>query len=491
MKPPLLLLLLLQIPLFSQTQPTSYEEIKTLVETLDADSDLLEAEVIGRSAQGRNLYALKFSSSRFGEDPAKIRVLIFAQQHGNEQSGKEGALLLAAELLKPENRYLFDRIDLALIPQVNPDGSEVNKRFNAKGMDLNRNHLILTEPETQALHRLFDRYLFEVSLDVHEYFPYGESWEKFGFRKNSEVTVGTTTNINISKDIRSLSDKGYLPFALQYLRDQGFTAFTYCPGGPPNEGLIRHSTFDVNDGRQSLGVQHTFSFIQEGMNGKDAFVDNLQRRAEGQMTGMRALLEYAWGNHEKIKTLVATEREKLLSPPPGQMVAIQSEHIADDRMLALPVYSYATGRDTVIQVADYRPIVRSLYDVEKPLGYLIPKDDQVLADWAKRRGFRQERLKKASRFRIEQYQVMSIDTIDFEGDPVANPTLEVRELKKLRASKYLYLPTNQLKGNLLVLALEPKSMLGLATYKQFAGMLKAGEGFAVLRIAGKGERVKW
>ena len=28
------------------------------------------------------------------------------------------------------------------------------------------------------LHRLFDQYLFEVTMDVHEYFPYGETWQK-------------------------------------------------------------------------------------------------------------------------------------------------------------------------------------------------------------------------------------------------------------------------------------------------------------------------
>lgn len=496
MKPFIFFFVLLQIqlmPSYSQSslpppvandfgKVSSYEELKTYAEALGADSDLAEAEVIGRSVQGRNLYALKFSSSRFGEDPSKIRVLIFAQQHGNEQSGKEGALLLAAELLKPENRYLFDRIDMALIPQVNPDGSEVNKRLNARGMDLNRNHLILTEPETQALHRFFDRYLFEVTLDVHEYFPFGESWEKFGYRKNTEVAIGATTNINVPEGIRSLADAAYLPFAFQYLSDRGFSAFTYCPGGPPNEGLIRHSTFDINDGRQSLGIQHSFSFIQEGMNGKDAFLDNLKRRAEGQMTGMRALLEYAYENHEKIRTLVAGEREKLMSPPSGQNISIQSEHVPDGRVLALPMYSYATRQDTVVNVTDYRPVVRSLYDVEKPEGYLIPKDDAPLADWAKRSGFRLERLKKASRYRIEQYQVAAIDTIDFEGDPVANPSVEVVELKKLRAGKYLYLPTNQLKGNLSVLALEPKSMLGLATYKPFSHLLKVGEGFPVLRV---------
>ncbi len=43
----------------------------------------------------------------------------------NEQSGKEGALLLINELLMPENQYLFDKIDFALVPQMNPD-NQVN-----------------------------------------------------------------------------------------------------------------------------------------------------------------------------------------------------------------------------------------------------------------------------------------------------------------------------------------------------------------------------
>ena len=42
---------------------------------------------------------------------------------------------------------------------------------------------------------------------------------------------------------------------------------------------------------------------------------------------------------------------------------------------------------------------------------------------------------------------------------------------------YIYLPTNQLKGSLIVIALEPKSMLGLVTYKNFSHLLKAGEEF--------------
>jgi hypothetical protein len=490
------ILILLAIPLsvFSQetTPPlvnnsyktvTSYDELTTYIQHLDTISDLLTVEIIGQSVEKRNLYAMMFSSSQFGQDKSKVKVLIFAQQHGNEQSGKEGALLLAQTLLKPENKYLFDKIDFVLVPQMNPDGSAANKRRNANGADLNRNHLILTEPETKALHTLFDKYLFEVTMDVHEYSPYGEDWIKYGYRKSTDVTIGATTNLNVSKEIRELSDENYIPFILKYLSDRNFSSFTYCPGGPPEIDYIRHSTFDINDGRQSFGIQNTFSFIQEGMNGKDDLVDNLKHRTEGQMTGMRGMLEYAYGNKDKIMKLVRTERMKLISGMLNREVSIQSEHTGNGQKLELPLLSYYTGKDSVIIVNDYRPVVKSLDDVIKPVGYLIPKQLPDLMEWTKRQSLKTVSVRNPGGFTIEQYYINGIDSIDFEGDMVVNPNLVVQEFHgHLSENDYLYIPTAQLKGNMIVLALEPRSMLGLITYKNYAPILQKGEVFPILRV---------
>lgn len=476
---------------------TSYPEISTYIRDLDSRSNLLTTEAIGQSVQGRDLYALKYSRAVFGGDISRLKVLIFAQQHGNEQSGKEAALLLAEWLLRPENQYLFDRIDLALIPQVNPDGAAVNRRRNANDVDLNRNHLILTEPEIMALHRFFDRYRFEITLDVHEYDPNGDAWKKFGYRKNSEVTLGTLTNINIVPAIRELAGKGYLPFFLDYTHKQGFSSFEYCPGGPPGEAYLRRSTFDVNDGRQSMGIEHTFSFIQEGMNGVDDSTENLQRRAEVQFAGMRALILYSYDHAGEIRQLINRERKKLLRPAKGEKVSIQSEHITDGTIVRLPLFSYATGRDTLVEVKDYRPVVKSLYDVEKPYGYMIPKDCTILADWVTRHGFKTEH-PTVSLFRsVRQYLVMAIDSMDFEGDIVVNPTVKLQEINELPEKEkatiqtllkdegYLFLPVSQPKGNLIILALEPKSELGLVTYPAFAHLLKVGKPFPVLRVEKK------
>jgi hypothetical protein len=468
------------------SKPSTYEELTTFVLQLDMKSELLRVDTIGTSIQGRNIYALKFSSVEFGKDPSKIKVLIFAQQHGNEQSGKEGALLLAGDLLKPENQYIFKRIDLVIVPQMNPDGAEENKRRNGNDADLNRNHLILTEPETMALHQLFDQYLFEVTLDVHEYFPFGETWKEFGYRNNSDELLGILTNSNVSDKIRGLSNESFLPFMKKYFDERYVSNSVYCPGGPPEINYIRHSTFDINDGRQSFGIQNTFSFIQEGMNGPDSFIENLEHRAECQETGMLGLLEFTYRNKKEIKKIVARERKKLTLVYSGEVVSIQSEHAGNGEKLQLPVYSYFSNSDSVINVVDYRPVVKTIYDVIEPSGYLVPKTLSEIIEWANRQALIREPFEIDPGDKIVEYEILSVDSIDFEGDIIVNPAIAAKEIQgQISADDYIYIPTLQLKGKMSVIALEPKSMLGLVTYKDFSHLLKAGEKFPVLRLIKK------
>jgi len=494
-----LLLLLLIVPMLvvgqelktpleknNYSRPTSYAELSEYLNQLVVQNPKLSLEVIGQTVENRNVYALKFSSSQFGKDPKKLKVLIFAQQHGNEQSGKDGALLLAAELLKPENQYLFEHVDLALVPQVNPDGSEQNKRRNGHNADLNRNHLILEEPEAIALHTFFDKYFFDVNMDVHEYAPYfSEVWKKYGYRCNSDELIGVNTNPNIPAEIRDFSNKVFVPFYHNYLTKKQYSSSIYAPGGPPEQDYIRHSTFDINDGRQSFGIQNSFSLIQEGLNGFDTFKDSIEHRAKGQETGMLALLEFAARNHTQIKEMVVSQRLNLIKGQP-ETVAIQMEHVKNGKQHPLPVYSYSTGKDSIIMVKDYRPVVKPVTSVSKPEGYLIPKSSKLLLDWARRHNFSTSPYKPSSKLKIEQYEVAAIDSMDFEGDIIVNPRVKSVTINSgIKASDYIYIPTAQLKGNMIVIALEPKSELGLVTYTGYSQLLKANEKFPVLRVVKK------
>lgn len=465
------------------TKLTSHSELTEFIKEVDSNSDLIKTEVLTKSVEGRELFVVYFSKGEFGADENKIKVLIFAQQHGNEQSGKESALLLINELLKPENQYLFDKIDFALVPQMNPDGSEKNQRRNGNGMDLNRNHLILTEPETKALHKLFDKYLFEVTMDVHEYWPFGEEWKKLGFRRNFDVTVGAITNINISEKIKNLSYKKYLPFIFNFIQSKGYTAFHYLPGGPVGVDYIRYSTFDINDGRQSFGVQNTLSFIQEGMNGENYSTDNIEKRATSQMIGMLGLIKFSYDNKDEIKKLVAEERKKLIENKVDDEVAIQLEHFSDGKKLELKLLSYYSGKDTIVTVDDFRSVVKATYSVKRPKGYLIPKQLDELKQWMDNHNLFYSDAKLESCDKVEEYFIDSIGTIDFERDTIVNPYVSVNDVTdKINLSEYYFLPVKQLKNNMIVIALEPKSMLGLVTYKQFEHLLKKGERYLILRV---------
>jgi hypothetical protein len=103
--------------------------------------------------------------------------------------------------------------------------------------------------------------------------------------------------------------------------------------------------------------------------------------------------------------------------------------------------------------------------------------------WAGRHSLTLKPYVNKGEYKIEQYFITGIDSIDFERDIIVNPQITSRELKKpVSAGEYYFLPAAQLKGNMIVLALEPKSMLGLPTYKNFAHLLKQGEVFPVLRV---------
>ncbi|MBK7868880.1 MAG: hypothetical protein IPJ75_18820 [Ignavibacteriales bacterium] len=159
------------------------------------------------------------------------------------------------------------------------------------------------------------------------------------------------------------------------------------------------------------------------------------------------------------------------------------KHERDGSKLEMTLLSTTTGKDTVITVSNYCPVVKSLFDVEKPFGYLIPSNEPKLIDWANSHQFQILKYVVGNNDIIEVMLITSIDSIDFEGDIVVNPIYSTWKMPlDALAGEYFLLPTKQLAGNVIVQALEPKSMIGLVTYKPFEYLLKLEQTYPVLRI---------
>jgi hypothetical protein len=97
----------------------------------------------GESVQGRHLWCLTVTA-RPGAVEAEPVISLVGTLHGNEPVGMVLLLEFAGDLL---SRYgvddritrLLDSTEIRIMPLANPDGYEAGDRYNAHGVDLNRN----------------------------------------------------------------------------------------------------------------------------------------------------------------------------------------------------------------------------------------------------------------------------------------------------------------------------------------------------------------
>ena len=130
------------------------------------------SEQIGASVLGRPLDRIVL-----GDGP--LNVLLLASIHGNEAAGTPLLHRLVRRLkAAPE---LLDGRRVVVLPMVNPDGVAANRRFNERGIDLNRNFPAenrqntqqfgleaLSEPEAVAVFRTIDEFPPSYIVTLHE-----------------------------------------------------------------------------------------------------------------------------------------------------------------------------------------------------------------------------------------------------------------------------------------------------------------------------------
>ncbi len=157
----------------------SYAETRAWLERLVAASPLLRLEIFGRTAQGRELYAIR--ASKPGRAPKPV-LLAQAGIHSGEIEGKDAGLMLLRDIALRGKDHLLDRADLIFVPIFNADGHERSSPFNrpnqrgphnqgwrttAQNLNLNRDYLKADTPEMKAMLGLLQKYRPSLYLDLH------------------------------------------------------------------------------------------------------------------------------------------------------------------------------------------------------------------------------------------------------------------------------------------------------------------------------------
>lgn len=156
------------------TEPVSYPEIVSPGPLLRPVSVLIlpTYRIVGSSARKRPILCTIIGH---GQDVT----LILATIHGNEPAGTSLVQQLSKYL--QQNTQLLIGRKVVLLPVANPDGMAYNSRFNANGVDLNRNfatdnrinnrefgYNALSEPETRAIEQLIRDYKPDRIVSIHQ-----------------------------------------------------------------------------------------------------------------------------------------------------------------------------------------------------------------------------------------------------------------------------------------------------------------------------------
>jgi hypothetical protein len=413
-----------------------------------------------------------------------LKVLVFAQQHGNEPSGREGLLTLARDIAVGQYEGFEETVDLYLVPSVNPDGAERGQRRNAEGFDLNRDHLPLFTPEVQTIHRLFNQLLPEVTLDVHEYGYAGSSWVEAGVHKNFGHQIGTVSNPNIPESLRSYAIDRVMPAMREMLVSRNVELNRYLLTDGPG-ARVRYSTAALNDGRNSLGIYHTLSFLIEGQNGL-SMDDDIQERGRKQMETVKAFVSYFADHAAEVKEMVSSEREALANHEIPSRVSLVMDYVPDpaNPTLTYGVIDLESGEPQTREVEDYHPVVETTLWVDRPIGYAIPAELTGVIDVLRRHEIAFEEAPSDTPAVLETYTIQGVTETTKEDKAFLDVQVGMDRREGILPEGTVIVRCDQMASHLIVTMLEPQAQWGLAALPDFVWMLETGTEFPIKRIVG-------
>jgi hypothetical protein len=187
----------------TRAEASGFRETSTYAETLDflrllqAHSPHFQLGEFGTSEQGRPMpFVVVSKDQAFAPEAArrlsKPIVMLQGGIHAGEIDGKDALMMLLRDLALGLHPAVLDRVTLLVVPIYNVDGHERVSRFNrsnqdgpeegmgfrtnARGLDLNRDHLKLDSAEARALIALVNAWRPHLHVDNHVSDGFDHAW---------------------------------------------------------------------------------------------------------------------------------------------------------------------------------------------------------------------------------------------------------------------------------------------------------------------------
>jgi len=423
--------------------------------------------VEGTSTLGRDVVLVRLG----GEARARWNILFYAQQHGDEISGKDALLYLIRDIAANPRQLPADTA-VWIMPMMNPDGAEAGTRVNGAKADINRDHMTLLQPETQALHRVVQRVRPEVAVDCHEFGRSSSAWKKRGWEKWPDITLDRLNNPLFDRARIEAADR-WVEAAAVAEEKAGHLFLRYWVGGVPPDDEQRHSAPDIDSGMNAIGTYGGLSFIIEAAARSDdgAPENELANRVDAYLVLLRTFVGDTSRRAQDLAAIEAARARAMPSFLPVNYLWVNPRGV----VTKFPVRRLADGATIEVPTANLMTEVAVKRSVTTPVAYAIaPPAADAFAALLERHAIPFERVAAARAGVMQRCTLARLeDEFDeiyarYEGrqivrcDEAANGTLEPGSLRVA------------LQGDAAAraaLLLEPMSLYGLLQYPEFRALV--------------------
>lgn len=459
-------------------EPISYEEMKSFLEEVDKKENI-SVSIEGASVQGRSLSLVHL---RHETNQPNIPVFFFGQQHGNEPAGKD-ALIYLIKYISNNPQLLPENIDLWIMPMVNPDGASNNQRRNGNKADLNRDHQLLSQPETQVLHKVFRKIMPLVAVDCHEFGRDSKDYTQKGWTEWPRIMMDCCNNPLFNPKVYELG-VSWCDGVADELDSVGHNYTRYFVGGIPPEEEQRYSTPEVNDARNGLGSYGGLTFIIESglfHNSEDENAD-LAQRIDAYLILLKQLIIYSANDSKLIELVDKSRKEQIFDFIPTNYFWGNAGY----KKSIIKVISEKTGEVVEIPTMNFMKDLVVKGSIKTPKAYIVEnKNAQFFIELLNRHEIQYSVLKKPA-----EYLTQSSNLISFENfrDSLYN-RYEDRQIvqpgkieNRLFPANSIYIVLNNEAARRTALLLEPSLLYGLYQYEEFRKLIEPNGIIPVWRV---------
>lgn len=324
----------------------------------------------GNSQSGVPLLALRYSSDPGIDAGHRTSVMLIGQQHGDEPAGAQALVTLARQIADGKFADELRKIDVVIVPRLNPDGAVRAAPGNAEGVDIDRDHLLLQSSEAQALATLVREQDPAVVVDLREYDASLAKWKRFAATPAADVLVQYAAEPNVPPLITRAAEEWFRrPLADALARDRLQWDWYLTPPAGDGSGAVGMGSVQPDSERNVNGLRNTVSLLIAAR-APDQDASGVARRAAALLTATASVLASTASRSEDLLKLRGYVREEVAGLACRGQIILQARPSRAEHRLAM-IDAQSGARRMVTIDLDSTLKLETVRQLPRPCGYWL------------------------------------------------------------------------------------------------------------------------